>query len=283
MPTVFTAAQLAASAAAGDPRKEEDFPDKKAYQTWQNGWFFTMTGETLEPVGDANRAKRWAATRRQRGKIEAQRARQQQQQAAPRAEPGRTAWRQAVDTERQRERRQSRKEEPHRRVDAQARVLRELLEGPVFFGATCNGATIENEVDHIVCMARRLNIISPNYETVNHFVDDLWTRADYYLEFLAGAERRLPRYDVPVEERMDGVPVQDSAAAELPGQIEYACATFARLSWPENLVKDLETGDYEALHISWAQRIHQAADQWLDANGWVHGKSAAATSEAMEL
>ena len=45
----------------------------------------------------------------------------------------------------------------------------------------------------------------------------------------------------------------------------------------------LETGDYEAIHISWAQRIHQAADQWLDANGWVHGKSAAATSEAMEL
>ena len=79
MPTVFTAAQLAASAAAGDPRKEEDFPGKKAYQTWQNGWFFTMTGETLEPVGDANRAKRWAATRRQRGKIEAQRATQQQQ------------------------------------------------------------------------------------------------------------------------------------------------------------------------------------------------------------
>ena len=274
MPTVSTAAQLAASAAAGDPRKEEDFPDKKAYQTWQNGWFFTMTGETLDPVGDANRAKRWAATRRQRGKIEAQRARQQQQQAAPRAEPGRTAWRQAVDTERQRERRQSRKEEPHRRVDAQARVLRELLEGPVFFGATCNGATIENEVDHIVCMARRLNIISPNYETVNHFVDDLWTQADYYLEFLAGAERRLPRYDVPVEERMDGVPVEerDWGAAELPGQIEHACATFARLS-----------GDYEALHISWAQRIHQAADQWLDANGWVHGKSAAATSEAMEL
>ena len=76
MPVLYSEAQLAASAAAGDPLLEKDFTDVDAWHTYQNEWFATVTmGETLPAVGDSNRAKRWKATRRQRGKIEEQRAR----------------------------------------------------------------------------------------------------------------------------------------------------------------------------------------------------------------
>ena len=69
---------------------------------------------------------------------------------------------------------------------------------------------------------------------------------------------------------MDGVPVEerDWGAAELPGEIEYACAHFARLSFPDHVTQeDLESGDFEPLHLTWAKRIHFSADRWLDANG----------------
>ena len=70
---LYTAEQLAASAAAGDPREESEFPDRAAFQHWQDEWFSVVTmGETLPQVGDPNRAKRWKATRRQRKAIEEQ-------------------------------------------------------------------------------------------------------------------------------------------------------------------------------------------------------------------
>ena len=82
----YTAEQLAASAAAGDPREESEFSDRAAFQRWQDEWFSVVTmGETLPQVGDPNRAKRWKATRRQRNAIETQR----QLMEAPRAEPPR--------------------------------------------------------------------------------------------------------------------------------------------------------------------------------------------------
>jgi len=76
MPTRFTPEQLAAAAAAGQPRSEESFDgDTAAWHAYQDGFFSTLTlGETLPPVGDGNRAKRWKAVRRQHGKIEAQRS-----------------------------------------------------------------------------------------------------------------------------------------------------------------------------------------------------------------
>ena len=74
--SLYTAAQLAASALAGDPRREESFETKPEYRAYQDEWFMTVTmGEHLPPTGDANRSKRWTATRRQRAKIEDQRAR----------------------------------------------------------------------------------------------------------------------------------------------------------------------------------------------------------------
>ena len=77
MPVVYSEAQLAASAAAGDPRLEADFPNADAWHTYQKEWFATVTmGETLPAVGDPNRSRRWKATRRQRGKIEEQRERE---------------------------------------------------------------------------------------------------------------------------------------------------------------------------------------------------------------
>ena len=80
----YTAEQLAASAAAGDPREESEFPDRAAFQHWQDEWFSVVTmGETLPQVGDPNRAKRWKATRRQRKAIEEQR----QHMEAPTVQP----------------------------------------------------------------------------------------------------------------------------------------------------------------------------------------------------
>ena len=74
--SLYTAAQLAASALAGDPRREESFETKPEYRAYQDEWFMTVTmGEHLPPTGDANRSKRWSATRKQRAKIEDQRAR----------------------------------------------------------------------------------------------------------------------------------------------------------------------------------------------------------------
>ena len=76
MPTRFTAEQLTVSAAAGEPRSEDSFAgDRAAWHAYQDAFFSTVTlGETLPPVGDSDRAKRWKAARRQRGKIEEQRA-----------------------------------------------------------------------------------------------------------------------------------------------------------------------------------------------------------------
>jgi len=53
MPTVFSAAQLAASAAAGDPRNQDSFATTAEWQAYQAEWFKTVTmGEDLPPVGD---------------------------------------------------------------------------------------------------------------------------------------------------------------------------------------------------------------------------------------
>ena len=81
--TRFTPEQLAASASAGDPRLEDSFGgDCDAWHAYQAKWFSTFTlGEVLPPVGDGNRPKRWKAARRQRGKIEAQREKAQDENA----------------------------------------------------------------------------------------------------------------------------------------------------------------------------------------------------------
>ena len=83
MPTRFTAEQLAASATAGEPRTEDSFGgDRDAWHAYQAEWFATITlGDVLPPVSDNNRAKRWKAARRQRGKIEAQREKAQNENA----------------------------------------------------------------------------------------------------------------------------------------------------------------------------------------------------------
>ena len=76
-----SAAQAAADALAGDPRKEESFANKQEWRAYQDEWFKTVTmGGVLPPTGDANRKLRWSKTREQRGVREATRARQQQQQ-----------------------------------------------------------------------------------------------------------------------------------------------------------------------------------------------------------
>ena len=75
MPKRFTPQQLAASAAVGELRTEQSFAgDTDAWHAYQQTAFSTlMLGEVLPPVGDGERAKRWKAARRQRGKIEEQR------------------------------------------------------------------------------------------------------------------------------------------------------------------------------------------------------------------
>lgn len=46
--SLYTAAQLAASALAGDPRREESFETKPEYRAYQDEWFMTVTmGEHL--------------------------------------------------------------------------------------------------------------------------------------------------------------------------------------------------------------------------------------------
>ena len=81
MPARFTPEQLAASAAAGELRTESTFAGDTAthargpWHAYQDSFFSAITlGQTLPPVGDSNRAKQWKAARRQRGKIEEQRA-----------------------------------------------------------------------------------------------------------------------------------------------------------------------------------------------------------------
>ena len=52
MPTVFSAAQLAASATAGDPRTQDSFVTTAEWHAYQAEWFKTVTmGEDLPPVG----------------------------------------------------------------------------------------------------------------------------------------------------------------------------------------------------------------------------------------
>lgn len=81
MPTRFTPEQLAASAEVGELRDEASFAgDASAWCAYQEQTFTTLTlGEMLPPVGDLNRAKRWKAARRQRGKIEEQRGKENEQ------------------------------------------------------------------------------------------------------------------------------------------------------------------------------------------------------------
>ena len=106
MPTVFSAAQLAASAAAGDPRTQDSFATTAEWHAYQAEWFKTVTmGEDLPPVGDPNRAKRWKSTRQQRGKIELQRERQQQPRT-PWQRPARNDRQKEDDNEYHKERRQ---------------------------------------------------------------------------------------------------------------------------------------------------------------------------------
>jgi hypothetical protein len=83
MPRRFTPAQLAASAAVAELREEASFAgDVSAWRAYQEDTFATLTlGEVLPRVGDRNRAKLWKATRRQRGKIEVQRGKENSEDA----------------------------------------------------------------------------------------------------------------------------------------------------------------------------------------------------------
>lgn len=60
MPARFTPEQLAASAAAGEPRTESTFAgDTRAWHAYQDSFFSAITlGQTLPPVGDSNRRMR---------------------------------------------------------------------------------------------------------------------------------------------------------------------------------------------------------------------------------
>ena len=111
----YTAEQLAASAAAGDPREESEFSDRAAFQRWQDEWFSVVTmGETLPQVGDPNRAKRWKATRRQRKAIEEQRLLMEAPTVQPRPldEPiDQQEWLRWLRCEQQRERRKRERQE----------------------------------------------------------------------------------------------------------------------------------------------------------------------------
>ena len=60
MPTVFTDAQLAASAAAGAPHAKESFADDGAWHAYQDSWHDTfICGQAqLPPVGHATKVRR---------------------------------------------------------------------------------------------------------------------------------------------------------------------------------------------------------------------------------
>ena len=74
MPKRFTANQLAASEAAGELRPESSFRGlREEWCNFQVRWFGKLMGEVLPAVGMPERAARWKAATRQRGKIEAQR------------------------------------------------------------------------------------------------------------------------------------------------------------------------------------------------------------------
>ena len=65
MPTVFSAAQLAASATAGDPRTQDSFATTAEWHAYQAEWFKTVTmGEDLPPVGDPNGSQRASSAAR---------------------------------------------------------------------------------------------------------------------------------------------------------------------------------------------------------------------------
>ena len=76
MPKRITPQQLAASASVGEVRTEASFRQAtpRVRGTRTRRLCTLMQGEALPPVGDGERAKRWTAARRQRGKIEEQRA-----------------------------------------------------------------------------------------------------------------------------------------------------------------------------------------------------------------
>ena len=76
MPRRFSAEELAASAALGELKTEASFEgDIDAWRGYQHFVVVQLTGVPLPPVGDASRASRWKAVRRQRGQIEEQRRR----------------------------------------------------------------------------------------------------------------------------------------------------------------------------------------------------------------
>ena len=84
-------------------RRSPSFSTTLEWNAYQDDWFKTVTmGEVLPPVGESNRAKRWKSTHQQRGKIEAQRTRQQQPQP-PRQPQGRTELQKERDNEHHKE------------------------------------------------------------------------------------------------------------------------------------------------------------------------------------
>ena len=100
MPRRFSAEELAASAALGELKTEASFEgDIDAWRGYQHFVVVQLTGVPLPPVGDASRASRWKAVRRQRGQIEEQRRRDAE------AEPARAESKQAL-LDRHRERMQ---------------------------------------------------------------------------------------------------------------------------------------------------------------------------------
>ena len=77
MPRRFSADELAASAAIGELQTESSFADTDKWRAYQNEVVLQITGVELPAVGDASRASRWKAARRQRGQMEEQRRRTQ--------------------------------------------------------------------------------------------------------------------------------------------------------------------------------------------------------------
>lgn len=278
MPTVFSAAQLAASATAGDPRTQDSFATTAEWHAYQAEWFKTVTmGEDLPPVGDPNRAKRWKSTRQQRGKIELQRERQQQPRA-PWQRPARNDRQKADDNEYHKERRQREAQlrgeeddalefleqihdasgammnanarrlatlapdaasnERVRRIEEQEKVYAELL---VQGGL----ATSELEArEKFFAAAHFHGIITAVHETPRQLVKELAYMSQDYMDFVLRVGHdgdkavRLPRFIKPSE---DEPQVPPQGQEDVDRVEEDLVAGFARLTWSDEEVKKSHT------------------------------------------
>ena len=278
MPTVFSAAQLAASAAAGDPRTQDSFATTAEWHAYQAEWFKTVTmGEDLPPVGDPNRAKRWKSTRQQRGKIELQRERQQQPRT-PWQRPARNDRQKEDDNEYHKERRQReaqlRSEEDDALkfleqihdasgslINANARRLATLApdaasnervrrieeQEKVYAQLLVQGGLATSELEareKFFAAAHFHGIITARHETPRQLVEELAYTSLDYMDFVhrvgheGGKAVRLPRF-IKLSEDEPQVPPQGQE--DLDRVEEDLVAGFARLTWSEEEVKNSHT------------------------------------------